>query len=102
MCHGACNQAIVDAMAGPTRPTAVVLFIHNGSPGPAHLKALEDAGLCVSVIHAAAAVAAAKTQQPDIIVLDVDYDGDVSAQLKRDQATRHIPVIALVHLIPPS
>jgi CheY-like chemotaxis protein len=88
-------------MAGPTRPTAVVLFIHNGSPGHAHLKALEDAGLRVSVTHVAAAVAAAKTQQPDIIVLDVDCDGDVSAQLKRDQATRHIPVIPLVNLIPP-
>jgi len=88
-------------MAGPTRPAAVVLFIHNGSPGHAHLKILEDAGLRVSVTQAAAAVAAAKTQQPDIIILDVDCDGDVSAQLKRDQATRHIPVIALVNLIPP-
>jgi PleD family two-component response regulator len=101
MCHGACNQAIVDAMAGPTRPTAVVLFIHNGLPGHAHLKVLQDAGLRVSVTHAAAAVAAAKTQQPDVIVLDSDCDSDVSAQLKRDQATRHIPVIALVNLIPP-
>jgi PleD family two-component response regulator len=101
MCHGACNQAIVDAMAGPARPTAVVLFIHNGSPEHAHLKILEDAGLRVSVTHAAAAVATAKTQQPDIIVLDVDYDGEVSAQLKRDPATRHIPVIAFANLIPP-
>jgi hypothetical protein len=41
MCHGACNQAIVDAMGGPTRPTAVVLFIHNGLPGHAHLKVLQ-------------------------------------------------------------
>ena len=89
-------------MAGPTRPAAVVLFIHNGSPEHAHLKILEDAGLLVSVTHAAAAVAAAKAQQPDIIVLDVDCDGEISAQLKRDQATRHIPVIALVNLIPPS
>jgi hypothetical protein len=102
MCHGACNQAIVDAMAGSTRSTAVVLFIHNGSPGHAHLQVLEDTGLRVSVTHAAAAVAAAKTQQPDVIVLDSDCDSDVSAQLKRDQATRHIPVIALVNLIPPS
>ena len=94
------HQAIVDAMAGPTRPAAVVLFIHNGSPEHAHFKILEDAGLLVSITHAAAAVAAAKTQQPDIIVLDVDCDGDISAQLKRDQATRHIPVIALVNLIP--
>jgi PleD family two-component response regulator len=101
MCHGACNQAIVDAMAGPTRPAAVVLFIHSGSPGRAHLKILEDAGLRVTVTHAAAAVAAAKTQQPDVIVLDSDCDGDVTAQLKRDLATRHIPVIALVNLIPP-
>jgi CheY-like chemotaxis protein len=87
-------------MAGPTRPAAVVLFIHNGAPEHAHLKMLEDAGLRVSVADAAAAVAAAKTQPPDIIVLDVDCDGDVTAQLKRDPATRHIPVIALVNLIP--
>ena len=57
---------------------------------------LKDAGLRVSETHAGAAVATAKKQQPDIIVLDFDYDSDVSAQLKRDQATRHIPVIALV------
>jgi CheY-like chemotaxis protein len=89
-------------MAGPIRPTAVVLFVHEGWPGHAHLKVLQDAGLRVSVTHAAAAVGAAKTQQPDIIVLDSDCDGDVSAQLKRDPATRHIPVIALVNLIPQS
>jgi len=53
MCHAVCNQAIVDAMAGPARPTAVVLFIHNGSPEHAHLKVLQDAGLRVSVTHAA-------------------------------------------------
>jgi len=89
-------------MAGPIRPTAVVLFVHNGSPGHAHLKVLQDAGLRVSVTLAAAAVGAVRTLQPDIIVLDSDCDGDVSAQLKRDPATRHIPVIALVNLIPPS
>jgi hypothetical protein len=84
MCHGACTQAVVDAMTGPTRPTAVVLFIHNGSLGQAHVKVLEEAGLRVSVTRAAAAIAAAKTLQPDIIVLDADYAGDVNAQLQRD------------------
>ncbi len=88
-------------MASSTHHPPAVLFIHDGSP-VAHIKHLKDAGLRVSETHAGAAVDTAKKQQPDIIVLDFDYDGDVSAQLKRDEATRHIPVIALVHLIPPS
>ena len=86
-------------MPGPTRHAPAVLFIHDGSP-IAHIQHLKDAGLRVSETHARTAVAAAKQQQPDIIVLDFDYDGDVSAQLKRDKATRHIPVVALVSLIP--
>jgi len=80
------------------RPPAV-LFIHNGSP-IAHIDHLKDAGLQVSETHAGTAVATATKQQPDIIVLDFDYDGDVSAELKRDKATRHVPVIALVNLVP--
>jgi CheY-like chemotaxis protein len=87
-------------MPSTTRHPPAVLFVHDGSP-VAHIEHLKDAGLRVSETHARAAVAAAKHQQPDIIVLDFDYDGEVSAQLKRDEATRHIPVIALVNLIPP-
>ncbi len=88
-------------MTSMTRHPPAVLFIHDGSP-LAHVKHLKEAGLRVFETNAGAAVATAKQQQPDIIVLDFDYDGDVSAQLKRDKATRHIPVIALVNLIPPS
>jgi CheY-like chemotaxis protein len=86
-------------MTSTTRHPPAVLFVHDGSP-VAHIKHLKDAGLRISETHAGEAVATAKQQQPDIIVLDFDYDGEVSAQLKRDQATRHIPVIALVELIP--
>lgn len=86
-------------MTSTTRQPPAVLFIHDGSP-VAHIEHLKDAGLRVSEAHAVAAVAAAKKQQPDIIVLDFEYDGDVTAKLKRDRATRHIPVIALVNLIP--
>ena len=86
-------------MPSATRRPPAVLFIHDGSP-VAQIEHLKEAGLRVSETHARAAVTAAKQQQPDIIVLDFDYDGDVSAQLKREKATRHIPVIALVNLIP--
>jgi CheY-like chemotaxis protein len=86
-------------MTSTTRHPLVVLFIHDGSP-VAQIKHLKDAGLRVSETHAVAAVATAKKEQPDIIVLDFEYDGDVTAKLKRDRATRHIPVIALVHLLP--
>jgi CheY-like chemotaxis protein len=87
-------------MTSTTRHPPAVLFIHDGSP-IAHVEHLKDAGLQVSETHARAAVATAKQQQPDIIVLDFEYDGEVSAQLKRDEATRHIPVIALMDLMPP-
>ena len=88
-------------MTSTTRHPPAVLFVHDGSP-IAHIKHLKDAGLRVSETHAGDAVATAKKQQPDIIVLDFEYDGDVTAKLKQDRATRHIPVIALVNLIPPT
>jgi CheY-like chemotaxis protein len=88
-------------MTGTTRQPPAVLFIHDGSP-VAHVQHLKEAGLRVSEARASAAVDVATRQQPDIIVLDFEYDGGVTKQLKRAQATRHIPVIALVDLIPRS
>jgi CheY-like chemotaxis protein len=71
------------------------------SAAPPLVEHLKSAGLRVSDTHAGAAVDTAKAEQPGIIVLDFEYDGDVTAKLKRDRATRHIPVIALVNLLPP-
>jgi DNA-binding response OmpR family regulator len=81
-----------------TRPPPTVLFIHNGMPYEKHIQHLLNAGLRVSEAHADAAVAEAVRLQPDMIVLDFDCDGDVTAQLKAHTTTKDIPVIALVEL----
>ena len=81
-----------------TRPPPTVLLVHNGADYHAHLTHLRDAGLTVAEAHGESAVADATSLQPDIIVLDFGCDGDITAQLKADAATQHIPVIALVDL----
>ena len=81
-----------------TRPPPSVLMVHNGGPYRAHIRHLIDAGLHVSDIHPNEALASAIHLQPDIIVLDFGCDGEVTAQLKGHEATKHIPVIALVEL----
>ena len=80
-------------------PTTQRAFVHNGSPYKAYVQHLTDAGLRVSEAHADAVLAEATTHQPDIIVLDLDCDGDVLAQLKGAPLTKHIPIIALAHLL---
>ena len=80
------------------RPPPKVLFVHNGSPSPAHVNHLTDAGLHVTEADADEAVATATALQPDIIVLDFSADGEITAQLKRRDATKHIPIIALAEL----
>ena len=80
------------------RPPPSVLFIHNGNPADAHIRYLIEAGFPVSESHADTAVAEAIRVQADIIVLDFECDGEVSALLKGHAATRHIPIIALVEL----
>jgi CheY-like chemotaxis protein len=82
----------------PTRPPPTVLFVHNGLPYDGHIKHLTDVGLRVTEAHFDTALAQALRLQPDIIVLDFDCDGLVTAQLKGDTRTHHIPVIALVEL----
>jgi DNA-binding response OmpR family regulator len=74
-------------------------FVHNGAPYAAYVKHLTDAGLTVSEAHADTALAIATTGQPDIIVLDLDCDGDVVSQLKGAGLTMHIPIIALAELL---
>ena len=84
-----------------TRPSPTVLFVHNGSPYEGHIRHLAGAGLRVTQAHADAALGQALRLQPDIIVLDFDCNGEVTAQLKRDSRSDHIPVIALVALMKP-
>ena len=86
-------------MKSANRPPPSVLFVHNGAPYAAYVKHLTDAGLSVSEVHADMALALATTGQPDIIVLDLDCDGDVVAQLKGADLTTHIPIIALAELL---
>jgi DNA-binding response OmpR family regulator len=82
------------------RPPPKMLLVHNGSGYEAHVKHLTDAGLRVSETHVDSALADAMKIQPDIIVLDFGCDGDVMEELKGHAPTRHIPVIALVDLMP--
>jgi len=80
-----------------------VLLVHDGTPDAGHVKYLTDWGLDVSDVHAAqrggGALAAARTLQPDIIVLDLSIGGPTLQALKGHPATRSIPVIALVELL---
>ena len=88
-------------MNPPHRPPTV-LIIHNGSPADARGKHLAAAGLRVSETHADTALAQALRQQPDIIMLDRGCDAAVTAQLKGDTRTVHIPIIALDELTRPN
>jgi CheY-like chemotaxis protein len=78
-----------------------VLFIHNGSDYTAHLKHLTDAGLLVTETHPDSALTQALRLQPDIIVLDFGFNGELTTQFKGHSLTRHIPVIALAELTRP-
>ena len=82
------------------RPPPTVLLVHNGSGYEAHVKHFVDAGLRVLETHAESALADATTMQPDIVVLDFGCDGETTTQLKGNEQTKHIPVIALVDLMP--
>jgi PleD family two-component response regulator len=85
-------------MTEAIRPPAKVLLIHNGFPYKDHVKHLTDAGLRVTDASAETALTQVLRVQPDIVVLDFGCDGEVTAQLKGDSRTSHIPVIALVEL----
>ncbi|HEU4893081.1 MAG TPA: hypothetical protein VFT47_16115 [Vicinamibacterales bacterium] len=88
-------------MTSPPRPPPKVLFVHDGIPYEAHMKHLADSGLEVTEAHATAALVRAIAIQPNIIVLDFDCDGEITAQLKGDAQTQHIPIIALASLAKP-
>jgi two-component system, cell cycle response regulator DivK len=64
---------------------------------------LQSAGHAVlSAIDAEAGLTLARAQQPDLILMDIQLPGmdglEATALLKRDAATRSIPVIALTAL----
>jgi len=64
---------------------------------------LESAGHAVlSAVDAEAGLTLARAEQPDLILMDIQLPGmdglEATALLKRDEATRAIPVIALTAL----
>jgi two-component system cell cycle response regulator DivK len=64
---------------------------------------LESAGYIVlSAADAEAGLTLARTRQPDLIVMDIQLPGidglEATRLLKRDDATRNIPVLALTAL----
>jgi two-component system cell cycle response regulator DivK len=64
---------------------------------------LESAGHAVlRATNAEAGLAVARDEQPDLVLMDIQLPGmdglQATAQLKRDDATRAIPVIALTAL----
>ena len=83
---------------------ARVLIVENN---PANMTfavfLLESAGHTVlSATDAEAGLALARDQQPDVILMDIQLAGmdglEATGLLKRDEATRAIPVIALTAL----
>ena len=87
-------------MNSPPRPPPTVLLVHDGVSVQSHFNYLSAAGLNVSQIGGPSAVAEALRLQPDLIVLDFGCDGEVTAALKAHTGTTHIPVIALVDMMP--
>ena len=81
-----------------TPPPPKILLVHNGTAVDGYVTHLTDAGLRVADAHTETAVADAIEFQPDIIVLDFSADGEITAQLKRHDATKHIPIIGLADL----
>jgi two-component system cell cycle response regulator DivK len=65
---------------------------------------LQSAGhIVISATDAEAGLTLARAEQPDLILMDIQLPGmdglEATAQLKRDEATRAIPVIALTALV---
>src|SRR5215210_6384429 len=83
---------------------AKILIVEDN---PANLKLavflLESVGHSViSATNAEAGLTLARDEQPQLILMDIQLPGmdglEATALLKRDDATRHIPVIALTAL----
>ena len=87
-------------MTTTTRPPPRILYVSNKdhSGDGHHLRYLAEAGLKVTEAHSENAVNTALSFQPDIIVLDFDFDGEVVAALQAVEETKDIPVIALAKL----
>jgi CheY-like chemotaxis protein len=82
------------------RPT--LLFVHNGSDYRGHIQHLIHAGFRVTETGAYATLAETLKLQPDLIVLDFGFAGELTAQLKAHSMTRDIPIVVLAELTRPS
>ena len=80
-------------------PRPTVLFVQDGEPYEPHKTYLINAGYDVVTTDRANAIVDASTFQPDVIVLDFGSNGEVTQELKEDDATKHIPVVALVDIL---
>ena len=89
------------SMTKLTRPPPRILYISNDDTDgdEHHLKYLADAGLHVAEATSDNAVTTALSFQPDIIVLDFEFDGEIMAALQAVDETKGIPVVALVKLM---
>ena len=81
-----------------TQPLALV-FYERLLPGTQLVNRLQDLGYRVKTVHAAEALAAtAETEKPLLVLADLECTKanvcDVIAQLKKNPATGHLPVIA--------
>ncbi|MEO8563348.1 MAG: response regulator [bacterium] len=83
---------------------ATILMVEdNAANMTLALYVLESAGHRVlSATDAEAGLALARSERPDLILMDIQLPGmdglEATAQLKRDETTRAIPVIALTAL----
>jgi two-component system, cell cycle response regulator DivK len=83
---------------------ATILMVEdNAANMTLALYVLESAGHRVlSATDAEAGLALARAERPDLILMDIQLPGmdglEATAQLKRDETTRDIPVIALTAL----
>ena len=87
-------------MSTTTRPPPRILYVSNKdhSNDGYHLRYLAAAGLSVAESRSETAVSKALSFQPDIIVLDFEFDGEIVAALQAVEETKGIPVIALAKL----
>jgi two-component system cell cycle response regulator DivK len=89
------------AVNASDRPTARILVIEDNPDNMAlTVLLLESVGHAVLMaIDAEAGLAIARAELPDLILMDIHLPGmdglEATAQLKRDPATRELPVIAL-------
>ncbi len=91
-------------MPAESRPPPHVLIIHNHNDVDKYVQYLEHAGLHVRTSRVDGEhipdefLASVIADQPDIVVLDFDCDGEIVKALKKEFLTRNIPIVALAAL----